>query len=70
MKGSYTIEAAIYIPIILGLLFFSLHMGIEYWKKSKEREVSAVLRELDIVQEFYGYQIMGEIGKELFDDES
>ena len=69
MKGSYTIEAAIYIPLILGLIFFSLHMGIEYWQKSRNREVSKGLRELDIVQEFYGYQILEEIGKELEKDE-
>lgn len=70
IKGSYTIEAAIYIPMVLFILFHSLRMGIDYWQRSKEREVSQVLQKLDIVQEFYGYQILEEVGKELEDDES
>lgn len=69
-KGSYTIEAAIYIPMILFLLYQSIGTAIDFWKDSRIREESSCLKELDIVQEFYGYQIMGEIGKELFDDES
>ena len=70
LKASYTIEAAVYIPMILFLLFQSLGIGIDYWQASKEREVKKVLLELDIVQEFYGYQILEEIGKELEDDNS
>ncbi len=70
MKGSYTLEAAIYIPMIIFLLFQSIQMGIDYWMNSREREINEVLRDLDVVQEFYGYQILEEIGKELEDDKS
>lgn len=69
-KGSYTIESAIYIPMILFMLYQSIGIGIDFWKDSRTREVSSCLQELDIVKEFYGYQIVDEIGKELFDDES
>ena len=68
LKGSYTVEAAIYIPIILFLLFQSIEIGIEFWKNSREREVCRLLQEFDGVEEFYGYQILDEIGKEILDD--
>lgn len=70
VKGSYTLEAAIYIPMIMFMLFGALDMGIHYWQKSRERTVSQEVLNLDIVQEFYGYQILEEIGKELEDGES
>lgn len=69
-KGSYTIEAAIYIPMILFLMYQSVGIAIDFWKDSRTREVSECLQELDIVKEFYGYQVLDEIRKELFDDES
>lgn len=69
-KGSYTIEAALYIPMILFLMYQSVGFAVDYWKESRTREVSECLQELDIVKEFYGYQIIEEVGKELLDDES
>lgn len=68
LKASYTIEAAIYIPIILFLLCQSLQISIDFWQESRNREVSRVLQELDIVQEFYTYQVIEELGKEFLDD--
>lgn len=67
-KGSYTIEAAIYIPMILFLMFQTLEIAIDYWQESKEREVCESLQELDSVKEFYGYQIIDEVRKEIVDD--
>lgn len=67
-KGSYTVEAAIYIPMILFLLFQSLEIAIDCWQKSREREVYEALQELDVVKEFYGYQIIDEVRKEINDD--
>ena len=70
LKGSYTLEAAIYIPIIIFLLFGSVDLGIQYWQRSRVRNVSQELQDLNILKEFYGYQILEEIGKELNDGES
>lgn len=67
-KGSYTVEAAIYIPMILFLLFQSLEVAIDFWQASMEREVCDKLQKLDIVSEFYGYQIIDETKKEIMDD--
>ena len=67
-KASYTIEAAVYVPIILCMLFQSLEISIDFWQKSRNREVYKELESLDIVKEFYGYQILSEIGGEIRDD--
>ena len=67
-KGSYTVEAAMYIPIVLSLMFQSIEVSIDFLIQSKEREILSELEELDIVKEFYGYQIIDEIEKELRDD--
>lgn len=67
-NASYTIEAAIYIPIILYVLFQSIEIGIDFWQESKDREISKRLLELDVVQEFYAYQIIDEV-KEVKEDD-
>ena len=68
MKGSYTIEAAIYIPLVMFLLFQTMEIAIDEWQESKKREVCEVLQELDVVREFYGYQVLDEVRKEIEDD--
>lgn len=68
ISGSYTIEAAVYIPMIMFMLFFTIEIAIDNWQESKNREVSKVLQEIDVVSEFYGYQIVDEIRKEIQDD--
>ena len=67
-KGSYTIEAAVYIPIILCILFQSLDIAIDFWQRSKNRVIYEELKTLDVVKEFYGYQILDELGKEIAND--
>ena len=69
-KASYTVEAAIYIPIILFMMFQSVEIAIDFLQKSRQREVYECLQELDIVKEFYGYQIIDEVRKEIEDDKS
>ena len=67
-KASYTVEAAVYIPIILFVLLQTLEIAIDEWQESKERQSYVGLEQLDIVSEFYGYQILGEVQKEIEDD--
>ena len=69
-KASYTLEAAIYIPMVLFLLFQTVNFAIEQWEFRKNREYYEGVYSLDIVSEFYGYQIMKEVGKEVLEDES
>ena len=67
-KASFTIEAAIYVPVILFVLFQSVDMGIQFFEWSKTREINLRLQEMQVVEEFYDYQILGEMWEEMKDD--
>jgi hypothetical protein len=67
-KGSYTIEATILMPIMLGLVTFVICTAIDFVQESTGREVYPKMQVMNSVQEFYTYQILGEIGEEIFDD--
>lgn len=67
-KGSFTVEAAIWVPIMIFLIMNVIQLGIHFFQESRNRESYAGLMQLDIVQEFYNYQILEEIGEEIFDD--
>ena len=67
-RGSFTIEASIYVPVMLMLFMTVLSSGICFFEESKEREENRAITELDIVQEFYVYKMLGEIGEEVFGD--
>lgn len=69
-KGSFTVEAAIYLPIILFMLIQTVKISIDYLQESRERKVNMMIQDLDVVSEFYGYQIIDDIGKEIMDDQS
>lgn len=66
--GSFTIEATILVPLLLFMMMTTLRIGIAFFQESATRDVYPELEKLDIVAEFYNYQIIGEIGKEIFDD--
>ncbi len=67
-KAGFTVEAAIWIPIMVFLVMGTMKLGIDFFQTSKSRQIYDGLTELDIVQEFYEYQILGEIGEEILDD--
>ena len=64
-KGSYTIEAAIYIPFIMFLMLHTLEIAIDNWQLSRDREICEEVQSLNVVREFYFYQILEEVEKEL-----
>ena len=64
-KGSYTIEAAIYIPFIMFLMLHTLEIAIDNWKLSRDREIREEVQSLNVVREFYFYQTLEEVEKEL-----
>ena len=64
-KGSFTIEASIYIPMILFLIANVLSIGIHFFQEAKERRENPEIESLDIVKEFYNYQILDDIKEEI-----
>lgn len=65
-KGSYTIEAAVYIPMMMFLILITLRGGISFYQESKETAIE--IGNIDIVKEFYTYQMIKEAGEEWMDD--
>lgn len=67
-KASYSIEAAIYVPIVLFVLFNSISIGINFWQQSMSRSINEHLKDLDVVKEFYMYQIADEVVGDVVND--
>lgn len=66
--GSYTVEAALYMPLIMSVLFIPLLFAMDTWREGTKREIAYEIQALDVVKEFYGYQVLGEIREETKDD--
>ena len=60
-RGSFTVEASIYVSFILFMVIKVLSMGIVFFQGSGHRELKREIIELDILKEFYNYQILEEI---------
>ena len=67
-KGSYTIEAAMWVPLLLMAVFLSLETGIKLYEETANWGYSEKTKALDIVQEFYNYQVLEEVIQEVEDD--
>lgn len=63
-KASYTVEASLIVPVMLGVFALAMQMGIDMYEEVRQQDDIAV--ELCEVKEFYKYQTLGEI----LDDES
>lgn len=63
LKGSFTVEATIIIPIILFLMISILEQGITFYKKTIERESPKSITEWDAVSTFYDMWVLKEIGE-------
>ena len=47
------------------MLFYSTEIAIENWNASREKVVCEAVEQLNTVEEFYKYQILEEVRKEL-----
>lgn len=67
-KGSFTIEAVIWIPLILCMIISILQEGIQFYKESVEQELSEEVSNWDGVSRFYDIWGMKELGEEIKDE--
>lgn len=67
-KGSYTIEAAVWVPLLMLTVLLSLETGIKLYQEIRNRKYSEKIESLDILQEFYNYQVLEEVVQEVEDD--
>ena len=69
-KGSYTIEAAVWVSLYLFMIAMTLKTGITLFSEIVTTGYHEKLQNMDMVQEFYNYQILEEIIQEVTDDQS
>ena len=67
-KGSFTVEASIYVPLVLFMVIGTMQLGIDQYTKSKEQVVPERIEKLSVVSEFYIYQTIDKVREELGDD--
>lgn len=67
-KGSYTVEAAVWVSLFLMMIAIALKTGIALYTEVAKTGYNNKLQNLDTVQEFYNYQILEEIIQEATDD--
>jgi hypothetical protein len=64
-KGSFTIEALIWIPLILCITIGILSEGIAFYEECVKEEISEDVKEWDGVSKFYQVWTMKEVGENL-----
>ncbi len=67
-KGSYTIEAAVWVPLLLTVILLSLETGIKLYQEVVNWTYSEKTESLHIVREFYNYQVLEEVVQEVEND--
>lgn len=65
LKGSFTIEAVVIIPIILFLMISVLKQGITFYKATIERKIPETITSWDAVSTFYDVWVLKEMGEVL-----
>jgi hypothetical protein len=64
-KGSFTIEAIIWISLILCIMVGVLQEGISFYGECVKEEISEDVKEWDAVSKFYQLWIIKEVGESL-----
>lgn len=60
-RGSFTIEAVIWIPLLLSMMLSVLHQGIIFYKESMYKEISQENKDWDVISRFHEAQVIKEI---------
>ena len=67
-KGSFTIEAVLWIPLLLSVMLGALQQGILFYQEFANREISDEVKNWDAVSVFYECYVMKELGEEINDE--
>lgn len=63
VKGSFTLEAAVIIPIMMAIYILVINMGIGMYQEICQQQEQEAQKDMWVVDQFYKYQIVGEIVK-------
>lgn len=64
LKGSYTVEGAIIIPIFVVMLAIAMRMGLVLYNEMKEDSSYEYATDMWLVDDFYNYQVLKEVVNE------
>lgn len=62
-KGSYTVEAAIIVPIMIWTMAIAMCTGITMYQEIQSEHEEAYIQDLWAVEAFYKYQVLKEVTK-------
>uniref|UniRef100_UPI004056E3EA TadE/TadG family type IV pilus assembly protein n=1 Tax=Agathobacter sp. TaxID=2021311 RepID=UPI004056E3EA len=65
-KASYSIEAAILIPLFFGILLSAMNLALSFYEECSSTGTYKL--EVDVMETFYTYHKLAEIKGELEDD--
>lgn len=61
LKGSYTVEAAIIVPIFIFLLAIGMRAGLILYDEIRQEREQEILDGMWVVDDFYRFKNMGEL---------
>lgn len=64
LKGSYTVEEAIIIPIFITMLAIAMNMGLVLYNEMKQDSSYEYATDMWLVDDFYNYQVLKEVVNE------
>lgn len=64
LKGSYTVEGTIIIPIFIVILAIAMKMGLVLYNEMKEDSSYEYATDMWLVDDFYNYQVLKEVVNE------
>ena len=62
-RGSYTVEAALIVPILIWTMMAAMCTGIELLKEVRAEHEEKQIEDLWAVDSFYRYQVLKEVKK-------
>ncbi len=62
-RGSYTVEAALIVPILIWTMMAAMCTGIELLKEVRAEHEEKQIEDLWAVDSFYKYQVLKEVKK-------
>lgn len=64
LKGSYTVEGTIIIPIFIVMLAIAMKMGLVLYNEMKADSYYEYATDMWLVDDFYNYQVLKEVVNE------
>lgn len=64
LKGSYTVEGAIIIPIFITMLAIAMNIGLVLYNEMKQDSSYEYATDMWLVDDFYNYQVLKEVVNE------